>query len=150
MTGDYQRAGALATQAWPPVSTEPPSENDFRYCEALFGSRHVPGRPVGTDEAAAPCAARWGVCAMKAAVLRNVGRLDIEDLDVDGPRAEEVRIRVLASGLCHTDYHFITGDLPMMKPALLGHEAAGVIEAVGEDVRGLAPGDFVATCITAY
>ncbi len=87
---------------------------------------------------------------MKAAVLRSVGSLQIETLMLDGPRAEEIRIRVMASGLCHSDYHFITGDLPMMMPALLGHEAAGVVEAIGEDVVGIAPGDFVVTCVSAY
>jgi S-(hydroxymethyl)glutathione dehydrogenase/alcohol dehydrogenase len=88
---------------------------------------------------------------MKAAVLRQIGRLDIEDVDLDGPRADEVRVRVLASGLCHSDYHMIIGDLPNTpKPAVLGHEAAGVIEAVGADVRGFAVGDLVTTCVSAY
>jgi S-(hydroxymethyl)glutathione dehydrogenase/alcohol dehydrogenase len=88
---------------------------------------------------------------MKAAVLREIGRLDIEDVELDGPRADEVRVRVLASGLCHSDYHMIVGDLPNTpKPAVLGHEAAGVIEAIGEDVRGFAVGDLVTTCVSAY
>jgi S-(hydroxymethyl)glutathione dehydrogenase/alcohol dehydrogenase len=87
---------------------------------------------------------------MKAAVLRQLGRLDIEDVELDGPREGELRIRVLASGLCHSDYHMITGDLPTVLPAVLGHEAAGVIEAVGSDVSGLAPGDMVITCFSAF
>jgi S-(hydroxymethyl)glutathione dehydrogenase/alcohol dehydrogenase len=87
---------------------------------------------------------------MKAAVLRTIGRLDIESLELDGPGPEEVRVRVQASGLCHSDYHMIMGDLPTTLPAVLGHEAAGVIEAVGENVRGLAPGDFVVTCVSAW
>ena len=60
---------------------------------------------------------------MKAAVLRQLGRLDIEQVELDGPRAGELRIRVLASGLCHSDYHMIIGDLPTVLPAVLGHEA---------------------------
>lgn len=87
---------------------------------------------------------------MKAAVLRQIGRLDIEDVDLDGPRHDEVRIRVLASGLCHSDYHFIVGDFPVPLPAVLGHEVAGEIIAVGENVGGLAVGDRVVTCLSAY
>jgi D-arabinose 1-dehydrogenase-like Zn-dependent alcohol dehydrogenase len=87
---------------------------------------------------------------MKAAVLRQLGRLDIEDVELDGPRANELRIRVLASGLCHSDYHMIIGDLPTTLPAVLGHEAAGVIEAVGSDVAGFTPGDMVITCFSAF
>ncbi|MEJ5979086.1 Zn-dependent alcohol dehydrogenase [Novosphingobium sp. PS1R-30] len=87
---------------------------------------------------------------MKAAVLRQIGRLDIENLDLDGPRAGEVRIRVLASGLCHSDYHIIQGDFPARLPAVLGHEAAGVIEAIGADVPGLARGDLVVSCVSAF
>jgi S-(hydroxymethyl)glutathione dehydrogenase/alcohol dehydrogenase len=87
---------------------------------------------------------------MKAAVLRQFGRLDIEDVALDGPRDAEVRIRVEASGLCHSDYHIMMGDMPLQLPLVLGHEAAGIVEAVGADVRGLAPGDRVVTCISAY
>ena len=88
---------------------------------------------------------------MKAAVLRQPGEpMTIEDVDLDGPRADEVRIRVLASGLCHSDYHMIVGDLPVAVPAVLGHEAAGVVEAVGENVVGVRRGDFVTTCASAY
>jgi S-(hydroxymethyl)glutathione dehydrogenase/alcohol dehydrogenase len=88
---------------------------------------------------------------MKAAVLHEAGRpLSVETLELDGPRAGEVRVRVTASGLCHSDYHMVTGDLPTTLPAVLGHEAAGVVEAVGEDVQGLKPGDTVVTCVSAY
>jgi len=88
---------------------------------------------------------------MKAAVLNEPGRpLDIEDVDLDGPRPDEVRVRVAASGLCHSDYHMMIGDLPVAIPAVLGHEAAGYIEAVGSDVRGLKPGDAVVTCVSYF
>jgi S-(hydroxymethyl)glutathione dehydrogenase/alcohol dehydrogenase len=88
---------------------------------------------------------------MKAAILREVGQpLTIEDVDLDGPWADEIRLRVVASGLCHSDYHIIKGDLPTTLPAILGHEAAGVVEAVGQDVRGLQPGDLVVTCFSSY
>jgi S-(hydroxymethyl)glutathione dehydrogenase/alcohol dehydrogenase len=81
---------------------------------------------------------------MKAAILHEPGKpMTIEDVTLDAPQPDEVRIRVVASGLCHSDYHFLTGDLPCPLPALLGHEAAGIIEAVGENVRHLKPGDAV-------
>jgi S-(hydroxymethyl)glutathione dehydrogenase / alcohol dehydrogenase len=88
---------------------------------------------------------------VKAAILHETRQpMVIEDVELDAPRAEEVRIRVVASGLCHSDYHFMVGDMPCPVPALLGHEASGIIEAVGEDVRGLKPGDQVVTCFSAY
>lgn len=87
---------------------------------------------------------------MKAAVLREFGRLEIEHVDLDGPRDDEVRLRVEASGLCHSDYHIMIGDMPLPRPLVLGHEAAGIVEAVGRDVRGLAPGDRVVTCVSSF
>jgi len=88
---------------------------------------------------------------MKAAVLREFGRLSIEDVELDGPGPDEVRLRVAASGLCHSDYHIIIGDLAgTPRPVVLGHEAAGFIEAVGANVKGFQPGDFVTTCVSAY
>ncbi len=89
---------------------------------------------------------------MKAAIFREVGKpLTIEDVHLDPkPRAKEVRIRVVASGLCHSDYHIITGDIPCQFPVLLGHEASGIVEAVGEDVHQFSPGDRVVTCLSSY
>jgi S-(hydroxymethyl)glutathione dehydrogenase / alcohol dehydrogenase len=88
---------------------------------------------------------------MKAAILRAARTpMTIETVELDGPRPDEVRIRVAGSGLCHSDYHVISGDLGSAFPIVLGHEASGVIEAVGSDVRGLAPGDRVVTCTSIY
>lgn len=88
---------------------------------------------------------------MKAAVLHEARTpLTIEDVRLDATRADEVRIRVVASGLCHSDYHLMTGDLPHPMPIVLGHEASGIVEAVGENVRNLKPGDHVVTCISTY
>ena len=81
---------------------------------------------------------------MKAAILHEVGApLVIEDADIDDPRDEEVLVRTAASGVCHSDWHNIIGDSPMPLPALLGHEAAGVVEAVGSNVTYVKPGDHV-------
>src|SRR5579863_1299736 len=88
---------------------------------------------------------------MKAAILRAAREpMMIETVELDGPRPEEVRIRIAASGLCHSDYHVISGDLGSAFPIVLGHEASGVIEAVGSDVRGLAVGDRVVTCTSIF
>ncbi len=88
---------------------------------------------------------------MKAAVLHEVGQpFVVEDVELDGPRDGEVRIRVQASGLCHSDYHLAVGDNPVVVPAVLGHEAAGEVVAVGEGVDGLALGDLVSTSFSSF
>jgi len=87
----------------------------------------------------------------KAAILREVGRpMSIESVELDAPRENEVRIRVVASGLCHSDYHFMVGDIPHPLPVVLGHEASGIIEAVGSNVRTLKKGDAVVACISTF
>ncbi len=80
----------------------------------------------------------------RAAILRgNHEKLSIEEIDVDEPRAGEVLVRLSASGVCHSDLAVIEGLMPMPFPAVLGHEGAGVVEAVGEGVTRVAPGDHV-------
>ncbi|MGH3140302.1 MAG: alcohol dehydrogenase catalytic domain-containing protein, partial [Gaiellales bacterium] len=81
---------------------------------------------------------------MRAAILYEPGDpLRVEDVEVDPPRAGEVAVRMAASGVCHSDLHVIDGIHDHPRPAILGHEGAGVIEAVGEGVAGVAPGDHV-------
>jgi Zn-dependent alcohol dehydrogenase len=81
---------------------------------------------------------------MKAAVLHAAGEpLEIADVRLDEPRAGEVLVRVQAAGVCHSDLHYMTGDLRCRLPAVLGHEGAGVVERTGPGVRDLAPGDQV-------
>jgi alcohol dehydrogenase (nicotinoprotein) len=80
----------------------------------------------------------------KAAVVYEPGkRIEIEELDLDGPREGEVLIRYTHAGLCHSDIHIAHGDLPARLPMVLGHEGAGVIEEVGVGVTRVAPGDHV-------
>jgi S-(hydroxymethyl)glutathione dehydrogenase/alcohol dehydrogenase len=88
---------------------------------------------------------------MKAAVMweRNAP-LAIEEVRIDEPGPHEVLVRTVASGVCHSDLHVIEGGLPMPPPTILGHEPAGVVEAVGEGVSGFAPGDPVIGCISAW
>ena len=82
--------------------------------------------------------------SMRAAVLRAVGApISIERIELEPPRATEVRVRIKAAGVCHSDYHFVTGDLATPLPAVLGHEGAGIVEEVGAGVTSVAPGDHV-------
>ena len=88
---------------------------------------------------------------MKAAVLREVGKpLTIENVQIDKPGPREVLIKTSAVGVCHSDYHFITGDYPARLPMVLGHEAAGIVEQVGELVSYVKPGDHVITCLSVF
>lgn len=88
---------------------------------------------------------------MKAAVLEQAGQpLVIADLVVDQPGPHEVLIRTAACGLCHSDLHFIDGTYRTPVPIVPGHEAAGVVEAVGSEVRRVRKGDPVVTCISAF
>ena len=82
---------------------------------------------------------------MKAAILYEPNTpLVIEELDLDEPGPGEVLVKMMASGVCHSDYHVVKGDWPHYKmPALLGHEGAGVVEAIGPGVTNVKPGDHV-------
>jgi alcohol dehydrogenase (nicotinoprotein) len=80
----------------------------------------------------------------KAAVVYEPGkRIEIEELDLDGPQAGEVLIRYTHAGLCHSDLHVLHGDLEARMPMVLGHEGAGIVEEVGPGVTRVAPGDHV-------
>jgi|TARA_R100001244_G_scaffold71741_2_gene57985 S-(hydroxymethyl)glutathione dehydrogenase/alcohol dehydrogenase len=88
---------------------------------------------------------------MKAAVLVEAGKpLVIEDVLISKPGPHEVLIRTAACGLCHSDLHFIDGTYPHPLPAIPGHEAAGIVEAIGSEVRTVAVGDAVVSCLSAY
>jgi alcohol dehydrogenase (nicotinoprotein) len=79
-----------------------------------------------------------------AAVLRALGeKWEIVELDLDRPKDGEVLVRFVASGLCHSDDHLRTGDIPVRYPIVGGHEGAGIVEETGNGVSGLKPGDHV-------
>ena len=80
----------------------------------------------------------------RAAVLRDVGKdFEIVELDLDEPKTGEVLVRFVASGLCHSDDHLRTGDIPVRYPIVGGHEGAGIVEKVGPGVTRLSAGDHV-------
>ncbi|MET3376210.1 alcohol dehydrogenase [Variovorax boronicumulans] len=89
---------------------------------------------------------------VRAAVLQRLGApapyaqsrpLEIEEVELAPPGPGEVLVRIAAAGLCHSDLSILNGDRPRRTPIVLGHEAAGVVEALGEGVTDLAPGDHV-------
>jgi alcohol dehydrogenase (nicotinoprotein) len=80
----------------------------------------------------------------RAAIIREPGKpWVITELELDEPQADEVRIRFVASGMCHSDEHLRTGDSVARLPMVGGHEGAGVVEAIGERVTRVAVGDHV-------
>ena len=85
---------------------------------------------------------------MRASVLiDNSDQLVIADVQHDEPIGREILMRSVAAGLCHSDYHYLDGTLSRPRPVILGHEGAGVVEAIGPDVRDIRVGDHVVTCL---
>jgi S-(hydroxymethyl)glutathione dehydrogenase/alcohol dehydrogenase len=81
---------------------------------------------------------------MKAAILHGANEpLTVEEIDVIDPRPTEVLVRTSVSGVCHSDLHFVDGSWKIPMPVVLGHEAAGVVEKVGDSVSYVQPGDHV-------
>src|SRR5213595_2030526 len=88
---------------------------------------------------------------MKAAMFHGPHQpLTIEEVDIDKPIGREVLVRTVASGVCHSDLHFVDGFYPFPTPAILGHEAAGIVEEVGLQVGEFKPGDHVIACLSVF
>lgn len=88
---------------------------------------------------------------MKAAVLNQIpGDLVIEDINIDKPGPSEVLLQTVHAGLCHSDLHFMEGHWQTKLPAVMGHESAGIVQAVGDDVDYVKPGDRVITCLSLF
>jgi mycothiol-dependent formaldehyde dehydrogenase len=81
---------------------------------------------------------------IKGVIARDKGaEAELADINLPDPGRDEVVVRVLACGVCHTDLHYRDGHVGDEFPYLLGHEAAGIVESVGDGVTSVAPGDFV-------
>lgn len=81
----------------------------------------------------------------RAAVLHELhADWQVEEVDLREPGADEVLVKMVAAGLCHSDEHLVTGDMPIALPCVGGHEGAGIVERVGERVASVAVGDHVA------
>src|SRR5918994_2890755 len=79
----------------------------------------------------------------RGVVLNELERFGVEEIELDEPGAGEARVRIEASGVCHSDLHVVRTGFGHPLPVLLGHEGAGVVEAVGEEVEHVGPGDRV-------
>jgi S-(hydroxymethyl)glutathione dehydrogenase / alcohol dehydrogenase len=80
---------------------------------------------------------------MRGVVVHELNRIAVEELELAPPKAGEVQIRMAAAGVCHSDLSVINGTIPHPLPVVLGHEGAGVVEAIGEGVTTTKPGDHV-------
>jgi len=81
---------------------------------------------------------------MKAAVMYETNApLKVEDVTLDDPQENEILVKLEATGVCHSDLHFMQGDMPMPVPIVPGHEGAGIVEKVGPCVTTVQPGDHV-------
>jgi len=90
---------------------------------------------------------------INAAVFRKVHeKLTIEAVDIDKPWGREVLVRTAATGVCHSDLHVVDGQgrFPLDRPIVLGHEGAGVVEAVGAEVTAVRPGDHIVACLSGF
>lgn len=88
---------------------------------------------------------------MKAAVFHGANQpLTIEEIEIDEPMPREVVVKTMATGVCHSDLHFVDGYYPMAAPTILGHEGAGIVESVGSMVTQFKPGDHVIACLSVF
>ena len=88
---------------------------------------------------------------MRAAILESVpGELVIDEVQLTDVGPDEVLVRTAACGLCHSDLHVMEGKMTMPVPILLGHEASGVVEAIGSNVTEFTPGDHVVGCLNVH
>src|SRR5262252_168652 len=90
---------------------------------------------------------------IEAAVFRKVHEpLTVEAVEIDNPWGREVLVRTAATGVCHSDLHVVdgVGRFPLDRPIVLGHEGAGVVEAVGTDVTTVKLGDHVVACLSGF
>lgn len=95
---------------------------------------------ITSTETEAPIATRTA----RAAVIEAVGApFTVTEIELDEPRADEVLVRIVGAGMCHTDLVVQAGGIPFKLPGVLGHEGAGVVEAVGTAVSRVKPGDKV-------
>lgn len=92
----------------------------------------------------------------RTAVLYQPGEaIRVEEVELDSPKDHEVQVKIVAAGVCHSDYHLVTGELPGYMPMALGHEGAGIVEEVGPGVTNCKPGDhvvlsFIPSCGACY
>ncbi len=77
-----------------------------------------------------------GFTTRGAAVLTVPGKFETVDIEFDDPQEGELQLKMVASGMCHSDDHLLTGDIPVELPYIGGHEGAGIVEVVGPNTPG--------------
>jgi len=83
----------------------------------------------------------------RAAVLYDLTRsFSIEEIEIEEPKEGEVLVKLVATSVCHSDWHFATGAAPVRFPMVVGQEGAGIVEKVGPSVSEVQPGDHVVLC----
>jgi Zn-dependent alcohol dehydrogenase len=88
---------------------------------------------------------------VKAAIVEDAGAPPIVDgVELADVQGDELRVRMVAAGICHTDLSIASGLLPSAFPAVLGHEGAGVVEEIGPDVRRFRPGDRIVVSVAHH
>ena len=88
---------------------------------------------------------------MKAAVLYQTNEpLVIEDIQIDPPKASEVKVKIAVAGVCRSDLHFMKGEAIINTPAVLGHEGSAIVTEIGPGVTTVVPGDHVILCFAPY
>lgn len=80
---------------------------------------------------------------MKAVIVNDINNISVEEVELDDVREDEVRIKMVASGVCHSDLSVINGTIGLEKPVVLGHEGAGIVDEVGDHITTVKPGDHV-------
>ncbi len=80
---------------------------------------------------------------MKAVVVHELNKIEVQDVTLDPPKAGEVKVKMAAAGVCHSDLSVSNGTIPSVLPVVLGHEGAGVVEEIGEGVTNVKAGDHV-------
>ena len=80
---------------------------------------------------------------MKALVASELNKIAVQEVTIDPPKAGEVKIKMGATGVCHSDLSVVNGTIPMALPMVLGHEGAGTVDEVGEGVSNVSVGDHV-------
>eukprot|EP00898_Chlorokybus_atmophyticus_P003683 jgi/Chlat1/4315/Chrsp29S04600 len=118
---------------------------------AASGSKVVLSSVAVRDETMAASTAGKEIECKAAVAWEAKKPLDVRTVKVGPPQAGEVRIKIVATALCHTDAYTLDGDDPEgLFPCVLGHEAAGIVESVGEGVTSVQPGDHVIPCYQAF
>jgi S-(hydroxymethyl)glutathione dehydrogenase / alcohol dehydrogenase len=90
------------------------------------------------------------VSRMRAAIVRERGSVRVEDVEIDEPGPREILVDTAAAAICHSDIGYLDGSFPVPPPFVLGHEAAGIVAAVGPGVTHVTPGDHVVTCLSLF